>query len=78
MLRKDHRWQMLESLSKEEKENLFNTHIDQLNQKKRDQFRKLLDEQTEVSVKFPSVREGIMERGSRSYLKTKHCFLRKI
>lgn len=49
VLRKDHRWQMLESLSKEEKENLFNSHINQLNQRKREQFRKLLDEQTEVS-----------------------------
>jgi transcription elongation regulator 1 len=49
MLRKDHRWQMLESLSKEEKENLFNGHINQLNQRKRGQFKKLLDEQTEVT-----------------------------
>ena len=49
MLRKDHRWQMLESLSKEEKESLFNGHINQLNQRKREQFRKLLDEQTEVT-----------------------------
>lgn len=52
MLRKDHRWQMLESLSKEEKESLFNSHINQLNQRKREQFRKLLDEQTEVSTSF--------------------------
>ena len=50
MLRKDHRWQMLESLSKEEKENLFNSHINQLNQRKREQFRKLLDEQAEVNL----------------------------
>ncbi len=50
MLRKDHRWQMLESLSKEEKENLFNGHINQLNQRKRGQFKKLLDEQTEVTL----------------------------
>ena len=54
MLRKDHRWQMLESLSKEEKESLFNSHINQLNQRKREQFRKLLDEQTEVSSCFYS------------------------
>ncbi|CAB3982762.1 transcription elongation regulator 1-like, partial [Paramuricea clavata] len=51
MLRKDHRWQMLESLSKEEKESLFNSHINQLNQRKREQFRKLLDEQIEVGLK---------------------------
>ncbi|XP_028391047.1 transcription elongation regulator 1-like isoform X2 [Dendronephthya gigantea] len=49
-LRKDHRWQMLESLSKEEKEKLFNNHINQLIQRKRDQFRKLLDEQTEIGL----------------------------
>ena len=55
MLRKDHRWQMLESLSKEEKENLFNTHINQLNQRKREQFRKLLDEQAEVKISLCSV-----------------------
>ena len=41
---------MLESLSKEEKERLFNNHINQLVQRKRDQFRKLLDEQTEVNI----------------------------
>ncbi|XP_046850381.1 transcription elongation regulator 1-like [Xenia sp. Carnegie-2017] len=50
-LRKDHRWQMLESLSKEDKESLFNDHINQLNQRKRDQFRKLLDEQNEIGLK---------------------------
>lgn len=50
MLRKDHRWQMLESLSKEEKESLFTSHINQLNQRKREQFRKLLDEQTEIGL----------------------------
>jgi transcription elongation regulator 1 len=55
MLRKDHRWQMLESLSKEEKESLFNSHINQLNQRKREQFRKLLDEQTEVSSCFTAL-----------------------
>lgn len=52
VLRKDHRWQMLESLSKDEKESLFTSHINQLNQRKREQFRKLLDEQTEVRGSF--------------------------
>lgn len=50
MLRKDHRWQMLDSLSKEDKEGLFNEHINQLHQRKREQFKKLLDEQAEVCI----------------------------
>lgn len=35
---------MAESLEREEKERLFNEHIEQLGRKKRDKFRELLDE----------------------------------
>lgn len=43
-LRKDHRWELVESLDREEKEKLFNEHIEQLVRKKRDKFRELLNE----------------------------------
>ncbi|XP_043461407.1 transcription elongation regulator 1-like isoform X1 [Leptopilina heterotoma] len=43
-LRKDHRWELAESLDREEKERLFIEHIEQLGRKKRDKFREVLDE----------------------------------
>ncbi|XP_023246814.1 transcription elongation regulator 1 [Copidosoma floridanum] len=43
-LRKDHRWELVDTLDREEKERLFNEHVEQLGRKKRDKFRELLDE----------------------------------
>ena len=50
ILRKDHRWDLAESLSREEKEKLFNEHIETLMRRKREKFRELLDETSEVSL----------------------------
>ncbi|XP_045467294.1 transcription elongation regulator 1 isoform X2 [Harmonia axyridis] len=50
ILRKDHRWDLADSLGREEKEKLFNEHIDQLLKKKREKFRELLDETADVSL----------------------------
>lgn len=47
-LRKDHRWGMADALSKSDKETLFKEHIENLNRRKKEQFRKLLDETHEV------------------------------
>ena len=47
-LRKDHRWGMADALSKSDKEALFKQHIENLNRRKKEQFRKLLDETHEV------------------------------
>jgi len=47
-LRKDHRWGMADALSKSDKELLFKEHIESLNQRKKEQFRKLLDDTHEV------------------------------
>lgn len=49
-LRKDHRWDLVDSLSREEKEKLFNEHIELLLRKKREKFRELLDETPEVTL----------------------------
>jgi transcription elongation regulator 1 len=38
-LRKDHRWELAELLDREEKEKLFNQHIEQLAKKKKEKFR---------------------------------------
>ena len=46
-LRKDHRWDLTEQLDKEEKEKLFDSHIEGLTKRNKDMFHKLLDE-TEV------------------------------
>lgn len=48
-LRKDHRWDLTEQLDKEEKEKLFEAHIEGLNKRNKDMFHKLLDE-TEISL----------------------------
>ncbi|KAK7508465.1 hypothetical protein BaRGS_00000031 [Batillaria attramentaria] len=48
-LRKDHRWDLTEQLDKEEKEKLFEKHIENLTKRNRDMFHKLLDE-TEISL----------------------------
>lgn len=49
-LRKDHRWDLVDTLSREEKEKLFNEHIELLLRKKREKFRELLDETPEVTL----------------------------
>lgn len=43
-LKKDHRWELVENLDRDEKERLFNDHISSLTKKKRDKFREMLDE----------------------------------
>ena len=50
-LRKDPRWAALDVLPKLEKETVFMDHIKELNRKKKEHFKKLLDE---VEVCFPS------------------------
>ncbi|KRT84883.1 hypothetical protein AMK59_601 [Oryctes borbonicus] len=50
LLRKDHRWDLADSLPRDEKEKLFNEHIETLLRKKREKFRELLDETAEVSL----------------------------
>ncbi|XP_068572228.1 transcription elongation regulator 1 isoform X4 [Cebidichthys violaceus] len=43
-LRKDHRWESASLLEREEKEKLFNEHVEALAKKKKEHFRQLLDE----------------------------------
>ncbi|CAH2277124.1 transcription elongation regulator 1 isoform X2 [Pelobates cultripes] len=49
-LRKDHRWESGSLLEREEKEKLFNEHIDALTKKKREHFRQLLDETYAITL----------------------------
>lgn len=44
LLRKDHRWESVEQLDRDDRERIFNEHIEQLAKKKRDKFREMLDE----------------------------------
>ncbi|XP_059155432.1 transcription elongation regulator 1-like isoform X2 [Physella acuta] len=48
-LRKDHRWELTDSLERDEKEKLFDTHIEGLYKRNRSMFHSLLDE-TEISL----------------------------
>ncbi len=43
-LKKDHRWEIAEDLDREEREGIFNEHINLLTKKKRDKFREMLEE----------------------------------
>ncbi|OBS73840.1 hypothetical protein A6R68_15620, partial [Neotoma lepida] len=49
-LRKDHRWESGSLLEREEKEKLFNEHIEALTKKKREHFRQLLDETSATTL----------------------------
>lgn len=51
-LRKDHRWESASLLEREEKEKLFNEHVEALAKKKKELFRQLLDETTMVTISF--------------------------
>lgn len=48
-LRKDHRWELTDTLDREEKEKLFESHIDGLFKRNRSMFHSLLDE-TDISL----------------------------
>jgi transcription elongation regulator 1 len=43
-LRKDHRWESASLLERDDKEKLFNEHVETLSKKKKENFRQLLDE----------------------------------
>lgn len=47
-LRKDHRWESVEQLNRDDRERIFNDHIAQLAKKKREKFREMLDELPKV------------------------------
>ncbi|XP_061905164.1 transcription elongation regulator 1-like isoform X3 [Entelurus aequoreus] len=49
-LRKDHRWESASLLEREEKEKLFNEHVEALTKKKKEHFRQLLDETTMITL----------------------------
>lgn len=49
-LRKDHRWESASLLEREEKEKLFNEHVEALAKKKKEHFRQLLDETSMVMI----------------------------
>lgn len=49
-LRKDHRWESSSLLEREEKERLFNEHIEALAKKKKEHFRQLLDETISITL----------------------------
>jgi len=49
-LRKDQRWDLAELLTREDKEKLFETHIEELGKKNKEMFHKLLDETSAVAL----------------------------
>ncbi|XP_071949292.1 transcription elongation regulator 1-like [Antedon mediterranea] len=49
-LKKDHRYELARLLERDEKEKLFNEHVNSLLQRRRDKFRRLLDETSGVTL----------------------------
>uniref|UniRef100_A0A4W5N528 Transcription elongation regulator 1 n=1 Tax=Hucho hucho TaxID=62062 RepID=A0A4W5N528_9TELE len=49
-LRKDHRWESASLLERDEKEKLFNEHVEALSKKKKENFRQLLDETVVITL----------------------------
>ncbi|XP_055383465.1 transcription elongation regulator 1 isoform X2 [Condylostylus longicornis] len=67
-LKKDHRWEQVEYLEREDREKLFNVHIDMLVRKKRDNFREMLDEQNlNLTATWKDVKKAI--KSDPRYLK---------
>lgn len=62
-LRKDHRWESVEQLERDDRERIFNDHIDQLANKKRDKFREMLDElpNLDLFTAWKDVKKNIRE-----------------
>ena len=49
-LRKDHRWETVSCLEHDEREKIFDEHISFFYRKKKEKFRKLLDETPEITL----------------------------
>uniref|UniRef100_A0A673XZZ9 Transcription elongation regulator 1 n=1 Tax=Salmo trutta TaxID=8032 RepID=A0A673XZZ9_SALTR len=49
-LRKDHRWESASLLERDDKEKLFNEHVETLSKKKKENFRQLLDETVMITL----------------------------
>ncbi|XP_066505705.1 transcription elongation regulator 1a isoform X2 [Hoplias malabaricus] len=60
-LRKDHRWETSSLLEREEKERLFNEHIEALAKKKKELFRQLLDETVTLTSTWKEVKKSIKD-----------------
>lgn len=62
-LKKDHRWELVELLDREDREGLFNDHINNLVKKKRDKFREMLDEisSLELTAQWKDIKKMIRE-----------------
>ncbi|XP_058053276.1 transcription elongation regulator 1 [Anopheles bellator] len=69
LLKKDHRWELIEMLDRDDRERLFNEHIESLVRKKRDKFREMLDEvpSLELTSQWKEIKKLI--RDDPRYLK---------
>ncbi|XP_055593491.1 transcription elongation regulator 1 [Uranotaenia lowii] len=62
-LKKDHRWELVELLDRDDRERLFNDHINNLVKKKRDKFREMLDDivSLELTSQWRDVKKLVRE-----------------
>lgn len=81
-LKKDHRYELVENLDRDEREKLFNDHINLLSKKKRDKFREMLEEigSLELTSSWKEIKRQIKEDprylkfGSSERVSTDQCF----
>lgn len=68
-MRKDSRWESVESLDREDREKLYHDHIIQLGNKKREKFREMLNElpQFDLTASWKDIKKQI--RDDPRYLK---------
>ena len=52
-LRKDHRWELTELIDDHEREKLFRSHVNNLLERKRLQFRRLMEETSQITLTMP-------------------------
>uniref|UniRef100_A0A182JI23 Transcription elongation regulator 1 n=1 Tax=Anopheles atroparvus TaxID=41427 RepID=A0A182JI23_ANOAO len=69
LLKKDHRWELIAMLDRDDRERLFNEHVANLVRKKRDKFREMLDEipSLELTSQWKEIKKLI--RDDPRYLK---------
>jgi len=62
-LRKDSRYELVDSLDSEEKEKLYKVHVEELSKRKKEKFREMLNEITDLTLdsSWKEIRKSIKE-----------------
>jgi len=63
LLRKDSRYELVDSLESEEKEKLYKVHVEELSKRKKEKFREMLNEISDLTLdsSWKEIRKSIKE-----------------